>query len=207
MLAIVDNDVVVKLARFGLLTALESHLQAQKRTIALQPLIDGTLDLANKTGQLKKFTTHDQRAVAAALAAKVGRVTLNDRGKKLIELCVHTEGVDPGDAVWLAVGASTPGALICTGDKTALRGVARDTGCAEIVQALQGRVVCLEQIVADLIGRESIAIVRKGILAEPAADAAVASCFGAQKNQADSQRELAALIDGLRADTGGLLRP
>lgn len=208
MIAIVDNDVMAKLTRFSLLAAFVGYLQKRKLALELQPAIDGTFDLAGKTGDLSKLKNVACRNELAAVAAKASRIKLNAAGSQLLQSCHLVEGIDPGDAIWLSVGASDPNSTVFTGDKRALRAVARDGACKQIVAQLAGRVVCLEQLVMDLFDEVGYAVVRAGVRNAPDADPSTSSAFPDQlTKRAEASAKLTVQVDALRAGTGLLLRP
>ena len=208
MIAIIDNDVIAKLARFDLLIAFHKQLKKLKYEPRLTPLIDSTFDLAGKSPVPKKVRTLEQRQVIAELAAGCSRIALNDEGHELLKLCYQVEGIDPGDSIWLCVAASTPDSIVFTGDKRALRSVSASNDCAPIVKRLAGRVVCLEQIVVGLFDEEGYPVVRSRIRLDPEADGAVSSAFPEKvTSRADAMLVLEGKIATLRASTGGLLVP
>lgn len=208
MIAICDNDVVAKLAQFSLLQDFLTHLRKQKLELQLQPNVEATFDLKNKSGTLKKLSSEAQRKEIAALVQKSQTVQLSAQGDEFVEMCHLVEGIDPGDAVWLGVGASTPGSMIFTGDKRALRAVSRETVCRPIAERLAGRVVCFEQIVLALFDEAGYPVLRSRIRAAPEVDISVCSAFpAATVTRADATAKLGQFIERLRSEVGALLHP
>ena len=204
--AIVDIDVICKLTRLSQLDAFQKYLRDRNLTALLQPSIDATLDLDNRRGIVHLLASQEQKATVAAFARGVGRVELNERGQELIELCHLVEDVDPGDAIWLAAAASMPDCVVFTGDKRALRAVCGAEACAPIVQAISGRVVCLEQIILELFD-PSYVMLRAAVREDPAADAVIANAFPAKATpKAEATAALLAEVEKLRRETGPLLR-
>lgn len=213
MLAIVDNDVAGKLARFGLVSAFESLMRREHRKISLQPHIDATFDLKKLAPITKlgpgKFATEAQRDTLADFAKRCGRIKLDvDCGQKLVTYCALVDGIDSGDAVWLSVAACDAHSVLFTHDKTALTAAANTPSCKPIADRLSGRVYCFEQLIVWLIDDLGFHVVRKAVLSDPATDGAIVGAFaGDGVTQASAKTSLGNRIQALRLKTGALLAP
>jgi hypothetical protein len=207
VIAIVDNDVMAKLTRYGLLSPFLDDLARSKRELRLTPRIVATFDLENRGGKLDKLDTEAQRAALAAVAIPAKKIALNSHGQKLVDMCHNVEGIDPGDSVWLAAGASEADALVYTGDKVALRAAAGDVACRPLVALLAGRCHCLEQIILGMFDTHGIAPVRKAVLNHPDVDGAIPKAFakGLVTTKAEASAVLLHEIDQLRARCAPLL--
>lgn len=207
MTAILDIDFVAKLTRLDLLRPLGDYLRKGRLQPYFQPSMVATFDLEKRMGSLKMLDSEAERAALAAFITKASKLELDDCGKQLIEHCHLVEGIDSGDALWLAAGACMKDALIFTHDKRALRAVASATSCKSIAERLAGRVVCLEQFMLQLIEQEGVVIVRKQVRSKPNVDPGLAAAFPTDRTPAaDAQVTLNKAISELRYDTGKLLR-
>lgn len=206
--AIIDIDLICKLARIGQLDALTAYLRKHQLTPLIQPTMVGTLDLENRRGVLHLLTTPEQKIAVAEFIRGMGVVELDPKGQELVGLCHLVEDIDPGDAIWLAAAASRPDYLVFTGDKRALRAVAKAEACTPIAEALRGRIVILEQLFIELIELSSYVMMRKAVREDPGADTMLASAFPEKATpSSEAIAKLQASVEKLRRETGPLLRP
>lgn len=82
-------------------------------------------------------------------------------------------GLDPGELLLVAMACREDDALIVTGDKNALRTLANDPRCAARASKLAGRVVCLEQVLFDLMKLHGFDWLWTRVQASPGADRGV----------------------------------
>tara|TARA_R110000787_G_scaffold249816_1_gene355402 strand:+ start:1226 stop:1858 length:633 start_codon:yes stop_codon:yes gene_type:complete len=206
LLAICDNDFLAKLTRFGLLNSFESRIRRERGRISYQPSIEGTFDLQNKVGSNLKLPKFEHRDQLRKFVEKHTSISLDDCGKRLVTCCYMVNGIDVGDAVWLAAAACDSNSVVYTHDKNALRAVAREKACTQVNNRLSGRVRCLEQEMLMQIDDVGFAVVRAGVAAEPEADKAMINAF-CQPNatRAAAKTKLIEYIEKLRAETGNLL--
>lgn len=119
------------------------------------------------------------------------RVEIETVSPKLVELHqsqvplvakLESPGIDAGEAVLIAAAHNRESVLVCTGDKKALRALARHPATAELASGLRGKLLCVEQAFLLVIDRYGFEGVRDRIvraLAEnTSVDSALRSAFG-----------------------------
>ncbi|MFD6290932.1 hypothetical protein [Streptomyces sp. NPDC060205] len=128
----------------------------------------------------------------------------------LIEESAVAAGVelDSGESQLCAISVKRGPMLLLTGDKRAIAG-------AEIVQEavtelseLQGRIVCLEQVIAGISERIGAVETRRRICAEPYVDRALSICFqcqGANPRPESFAEGLLSYVQYMRAQASTLL--
>ena len=194
MKVLVDTDAFCKLASCGLLAP---ALQALGCSMADARRL-GALPFMVRRGSLARQLGAD---LAAKILKEVEQVPVAPEAPAAwLQLILDAEAdIDPGEAQLLAVAADTPGCLLITGDKRALRCVHLVPGLAG---ALSGRVVTLEALMSHLCSRTTLMQVKHQIQPVLFLDASLKACF----SSTDSLEGLANYQEDLaREVTGGLL--
>lgn len=200
MKVFIDCDVAVKFAQWGLLGRLTNHLTKQ-----------GKADLYT-VATLKyrfKLATPDKAAAMLGSMAAVKELTsfvaacstASGYSKAVAEALHDVPSIDVGEAALFAAAGHFDAAIVDTGDKRALRAVGALASSNVAHQALNGKLVCLEQTVHYLIGRWTYEIVSAAVQTYPSADTSTAKCFKAGTEQATLDA-LTGSIDELSADCG-----
>ncbi len=130
-----------------------------------------------KRGPLRKILGDDTADELADLAETTMPLALQASGEWL-DVLAHVPLIDPGEAQLLAASAEH-GLLMLTGDKRGLRGVKDIVGYAE---ALEGRVVVVEAILAELCMRLGEGTVSTRVQPLMVVDTAVKVCFSNSKS-------------------------
>lgn len=205
MKVFVDNDVVVKLARWGLLERFHSHLTKQ-----------GKADVFVLTSLRYRFKLHldDPAGAVQAVGSSLGAKQLLN----FVNVCRPVKGhnqqvaaalagkpqIDAGEATLFAAAGNFDAALVDTGDKKALRALAALSKTEPAIAALVGKLACLEQTVHYMCGRWTFDTVAVAIATDVDADAAVRGCFSAG-HAAAVCAALEHKVGELAADCGALL--
>ena len=85
--------------------------------------------------------------------------------------------LDGGESLLCAIAIVRPVPTVVTGDKRAIEGLEQLIRVVKPLEALSGKIVCLEQTIAALLGRLGEASIRAAICAEPGADVALSLSF------------------------------
>ena len=88
--------------------------------------------------------------------------------------------MDTGESILCAIAINSSTEFltyIATGDKRAIKSISRIKNTLEKINYLNGKFICLEQIVIDLIRRGSLIQIRKNICRFPNLDKALSICF------------------------------
>lgn len=114
------------------------------------------------------------------------------------------EGIDPGEALLIAATAAEPDFYIVTADKRCLRALA-NSGMTTILARLQHRVICLEQLLVQLIKCSTAwSKVTRRIKQAVDCEFSVTEAFKLT-DQAEVVERLQDEIARLRSETGDLL--
>lgn len=200
MRILIDNDILIKGACYGLLPTFTTGGPGDTRKAGILGAARFVVPKAISGKQLKSRTitqaqqdfqsflaenitvepTSDEQALAAKLEAIAQALALN---------------LDVGESQLLAVLIARLVPLLLTGDKRAIIAMERLLDTGPDLASIQGKIRCLEQIVWSLIEIGLQETIRKAICAEPAIDKALAICFSC--TQVDATRET--IGEGLRS--------
>ena len=207
MTLLTDNDIVLKLAAFDLLSETCAWLgiaphEVQALATAKYRLRDPRLaDTYGKEGL--------DRAVAF-----VGQTSVIGTPSDTKELDALTGAkalgydIDAGEAaLFAATSLQPPDFLLTTGDKRCLVNIARFPDAPRVRQRLARRVLCLEQVLLALIGQHGFAFVQARVWDARACDGSVRLAFGYSQptGEADARAGLESFVRDLDAQTNGLL--
>lgn len=170
-----DNDLVFKLSAYLRHGFLIAGLGAEPARIL--PATKFVLrDLVRKS---RRITNRD--AVRAAVEDAIAGLAVISPSPEAIALAAEFEEtakaqsleLDTGESLLLAIALTEPVHLILTGDKRAVAAI-------EVLASadLEGRIACLEQVLAALIQRESLDEIRAAVCSEPRIDTAATMIFG-----------------------------
>ena len=124
-----------------------------------------------RRGRLRRKFGDDVSDRLADLAARMPLAT--QPGDVWLDPLTAVSSIDPGEAQLLAASAER-GLLLLTGDKRGLHGVKEIPGYAE---ALDGHVVVLEAILAELCVQLGVDVIRSRVRPLMEMDSAVRVCF------------------------------
>jgi hypothetical protein len=199
-----DNDAIKKLAEADLLSEAVSIIRASGCQVYVLSTARFKFHTHNETKGAKKFGIDVHRRIRDFIAAaQVARVV---EGADY-DVLAAVVGIDPGEAILFAAAAAEPSALLITGDKTSIRALSNAATCATIARALKRRVICVEQIVSQVIEAKGFQYVRQKIASSAIHDGSLKLVFsrGLSSREADVREGLASFIRDLRHDSGDLL--
>ncbi|WP_144033528.1 hypothetical protein [Sphingomonas guangdongensis] len=155
----------------------------------------------------------DRERVARALEETFGAIALAEPDQEEVALAADMEeeatrrslAFDAGESQLIAIMLRRASRLLLTGDKRAVSAIH-----ALEIEGADGRVACLEQLMATLLSLFGIEALRPAVCAEPQADRAVTACFScaaAHVDEAGVRSGLASYVAHLRAASGSKLVP
>ena len=204
-LALVDNDVVLKLCRYKCHRDFAATLGGWSAAIlsvtrfALRDRVRKTSNVANP------------KQLAAAMEEAIGTYQLLQPSDVEIALAADLEEeatrrgleLDAGESQLLAVLLTRTAPLLLTGDKRAVVAI-HGLGATDAA----GRVGCLEQVIGSLLTVTGVPALREGICCDPGADRAITASFACSApcvTEDDIRVGLRSYIAHLRAASGGIL--
>jgi hypothetical protein len=120
-----------------------------------------------------------------------------------------TQRIDFGEAMLFSATMTLDDFVLVTDDKRSLRALVAETGCANLIQRMNGRVFCVAQLICRCIRRFGFARVKAKVIRALSCDTAIRAAFGSGPESVEENVLLClnADIAGLRSDTGSLLGP
>jgi hypothetical protein len=170
---LLDNDVVLKVAAYGLNDPMLELLTLEDQAPAMLGV--GRFVVRQKT---VRFQSPD--LVASSLEELLDRLQVIEPTEAEIELAADFEAAalqtgdafDTGEAQLVAVLVSRSSPALVTGDKRAIEALANLS-----VTAAFNRIICLEQMFSNLVRRGSISDLRAKVCSKPLVDQALTNCF------------------------------
>lgn len=181
MKAVIDNDVLLKGAQYGLLP----------QFIAAIPGKDGSIGVLGAAryvvgNRISKHASGDNCDVALSMF-----YDLLDRNIELeptleeqyaasdLELCAQRMGVelDVGESQLCSILISRALPLLVTGDKRAICAIEALLNCNKLLTQAAGKVMSLEQVVCALLEVAHTESIREAICNTPTADRTLSICF------------------------------
>lgn len=204
MEALLDNDLLRKLARYDLLIEFERLL-----TLRGFSHPHGRIGTAPYSLRLKKIplpASHwpDTRQGLALrdLLLKRSRGVTGAQAQSLTAL--NVPAFDAGEITLVAYALENPSSMVFTGDKRALRTLASHPALLQTAASMTGRCVHLEMVIRTLAVRLGWRRVTSAIAGAPAEDAALHRIF-TNPTESDIKNALDASINSLAARTAQLL--
>jgi hypothetical protein len=201
MKALVDNDILLKGAQYGLLFPFATAIPGNDGPV-------GVLGAARFVVQdrLLRRSSEDS-AVQEFLRFLDENIELEPTPEEeniasAIESCAQRADVDldAGESQLCAVLISRAVPLFVTGDKRAICAIELLFDAYEVLLAIAGRILCLEQLVCIILEIAQVDAVRKAICGKPDADKALSICFCCTSFTTTSKETIQAGITSYVAD-------
>jgi len=173
-----DNDIIHKLAACDLLDDVLAALSLARTDVYVLPTAKYRFRIAQRN-----VAQAEQRYGAEVLArirdflASVREINFPGLPEEL-QLLAAVDGIDAGEAVLFAATSQFSQYLLATGDKSSLRALASTPTCRSIAQRICGHVICLEQIVKQMIQHCGFSYVKEKVIPARACDTALRVAFG-----------------------------
>ncbi len=204
-LVLVDNDIVLKLCRFG------CHAQLSAALGDTPPAILSVARYSLRDRVLRSKGIVNRDLVAVAVEQMIASLTLVQPVEAEIALAAELEeqaarramDLDTGESQLLAILLNRAAPLLLTGDK---RAVVSIHGLG--ITGADGRIACLEQLLATLLNLASVDALRAGVCSDQAADQATTACFACWSpsvTDAEVRAGLHSYVAHLRLASGALL--
>ena len=205
-----DNDIVYKLAAYGLLDDACVLLGVAPRDVRV---LDSCFHRINRLKGERMDAFEERYTVAGRLRAlafareAVTSFALDAEAQALLhEVGEHTDGLDVGEQILLAGSLAAPSVYLVSGDKRWPPVVCEQEACDPVRKGMAGAVWCLECVVLALIARNGYDMVHTAISTCPQADTYLKMAF----REPDEARTLDYLQREVRRLTslyGGMMTP
>lgn len=169
----VDNDVILKLAQYGILEHLITLFTGPTDLIVLD---SARYKLLPKRNRLELCKTENVAIRVQAFLDAAIPISSEPVDVEILERLNGSPGIDTGEALLFAAAASSNNTRVLTGDKRALAGLSglQDSHCA---QALAGKVIMLEALIQGL-AQNDLGYTQDAIRSNPKVDKALTNVFG-----------------------------
>lgn len=196
---LVDNDVLIKLAHWGLLDQLAACFDLDR------PQVSALASLQFRANRRDTKLFHTPPAADALAEYLSGTSEIPAGRPEDLSLLQGVTNLDAGEVELIAACLSDPDALLISGDKRALIALA-ELGPTGVAERLVGRVICLEQLLGMIADLSGYARVIEGVLMHRELDAALRSVVGPH-GCTDSHflEGIASYVTDLRRQTASLL--
>jgi hypothetical protein len=195
-----DNDVLLKLSAFGLLDEAIAALFVNPENLYV---LSTAQHVFRKNRKVSAKYNESIRDRAIEFVKTCNRVIPEESP----EFTVLGRILDVGEATLIAATRDVPSFVLMTGDKRCLKALVANSEISEAHKRLQGRVICLEQVLLLLIRRSGFDWVKARVVPMRDYDTALKACFGSGE-LAIEENVVAALegyIEALRQAAPGLL--
>lgn len=201
---LVDNDFLIKLARWDLLEEFLAAFGATPRHIRAIFTLRRRL-FANGNANLSLCGT-------PSAARRLDQFLLNSSTATPVDFdfvaaATGLNSLDAGEVTLLGALCAGGGNYFYTGDKRAIKALTALNG-SQFEEKYKGKIICLEQALLFMIGKLGFGSIRDKLCSDPDADPGIADLLvgGAQTSTEAFCAGLRIKVDRLQADCGGLLR-
>ena len=201
VISFIDNDALLKLTACDLFWDAISLLDVQPTDIRVLASAE-FMFRGNKS--IKQQYSEAVRTKAIALVSGFAKVEADDTNPFF---SLNAPGLDVGELTLIHAAIAEPSFYLATGDKRCLRALISTPEMDRARQTLHGRVVCVEQLIVELIAVKGFELVRQKVVPVRNCDTALKVAFGSG-NLAQEDNVLLALnqyIQELRRDCPNLL--
>lgn len=203
-LLLIDNDAILKLGRYDLLSKLSAVIGSDLTDVRTLPTAKYTLlPAANRLKRCK------DPASANRVEAFLATSTPLEEGAadaEVLDQLNESPGIDSGEALLIAAAAANSDAVIITGDKRALLALCSDSALGPIAATLSGRIISLE-ILLEMYVDNDFENTQQCVRSQPDVDKALSIIFGkiSPRDEASVRDALGSYTRDLQRQTGPLL--
>jgi hypothetical protein len=208
---LIDNDVIKKLAVYGLF----EELQAISLPADRQLMVLGAAPFVLSKAIEKSKSIRVREAALGRLQEALALCEMIEPGDDEVSLAASLEDTaqrlglpfDQGESLLIAALVFRASSALITGDKRALGCTATVIADHVILSELSGRIACLEQVLFSLLGAGDGTSHAQRICQEPDLDRAISICFGCASsfNLNAAKEGLQSYIESVRQSAEPLL--
>lgn len=172
VISFIDNDIILKLTTCDLFWEAMDLLGVQ---IADIRILTSTRFVFRSNKSIKEQYSEEVRNKAIELVKNLSTVEA-DPSNPLFSL--NIAGIDVGELTLIYRAISEPDFYLVTGDKRCLRALVKTPELATVREKLNGRVICLEQLIYKLIIDTDFEVIRSKVVPVRDCDTALKVAFG-----------------------------
>src|SRR5579871_4656336 len=175
MKTLFDNDCIVKVCRYDLVDPLLRLVGGWGNTYVL-PTAKFSLKARSPSSAITLMNSKEAAERLFNFLSNAIEIKESDSNKYLAALSIHPQ-VDAGEAILFAMALDELETLVYTGDKRSIAALAEFLDQTGLRSILEGRIKCLEQVVAEIIEISDFDSICKKIRADKATDKTLYMCF------------------------------
>ncbi len=173
MIVFVDNDILLKLSACDLLSETIAALRCTNSDVRVLQTARFVFQHNRRVGD--RYSEQGRlRAIAFVNCCQ----SVGEDNSDEFELLQVTDGIDIGEARLLAATQGLAIFLLMTGDKNCLASLGSMPGLEVVKGRVEGRVVCLEQVMLLLIQSLGFDLVKARVVPVMECDQSLKACFG-----------------------------
>ena len=172
VISFIDNDIILKLTTCDLFWEAMDLLGVQ---IADIRVLTSTRFVFRRNQSIKEQYSEEVRNKAIELVKKFSTVEA-DTYNPLFSL--NIVGLDAGELTLIYRAIAEPDFYLVTGDKRCLRALVKTPELATVREKLNGRVICLEQLIYKLIIDTDFEVIRSKVVSARECDTSLKVAFG-----------------------------
>jgi len=201
----VDNDVILKLAQYGILERLPELFSDQGERVQLIVLDSAKYKLLPRRSRLELCGTEEVALQVEHFLDSATKLSPSVVDLNTLEIFNAAPGIDAGEALLFAAAAGDDNGRVLTGDKRALSSLlAQDP--MQLTSWLTNKLITLEALIQGFAHLDLPAI-QHMVRANAGVDKALTNAFGvsAPASKDSVQAGLQSYIEHLRKSLGGLI--
>jgi hypothetical protein len=201
---LLDNDALLKLARYGLLHEAVALFECTPKDVRV--LATAKYRLLPAKNRLQCCKDEESAARLEAFLKTSNPLDAGLADPDLLDVLNAVPNIDAGEALLLAVGANNRDTLVITGDKRSLAALCSHDSVADVSKALAGRVVSME-VLFSMLTEYQFTLIQERVRDKPDVDMTLKIVFGATvpADFESVKKGFNSYISDLRSRTGTLL--
>ena len=172
---LIDNDALLKLARYGLLDEAVALFECTPTDVRV--LATAKYRLLPAKNRLRFCKDEESAARLEAFLKTSNPLDAGLADPDLLDVLNAVPNIDAGEALLFAVGANNRDTLIITGDKRSLAALCSHDSVADVSKALAGRVVSIE-VLFSMLAEYQFTLIQERVRGKPDVDMTLNIVFG-----------------------------
>jgi hypothetical protein len=173
---LIDNDALLKLARYGLLDEAVSLFGCVYANVYV--LATAKYSLLPTKDRLRFCHDEESASRLEVFLSNSNPLNAQSVNPDLLDALNSVANIDAGEALLFAVGATCRDSLIITGDKRSLIALCSNDSVAQVSNLLAGRVVSMEVLFLHLVEHNKFNHIQDCVRSKPDVDKALKIVFG-----------------------------
>jgi hypothetical protein len=203
-----DNDAISKLASCDLLDDALASLDSTRASVQILSSFKHRFGITNEKRRARIEQEIGKQTFHRILEFQQNVGEIPAARNELLLMFEDLSAIDAGEAQLFATASELSSVIVVTGDKRSIRCLASSEACKPIAQSLEHRLLCLEQVVKQIITVRGFDYTKRKIVPAVDCDTALRAIFGMglDAEEDNVMRALGSYIHDLQVSSGNLLR-